>query len=87
MPINNSSSPAASTGRSSPEKPGVLVPREDAVPLGREAASSFLPSLVPWRPGNDSAKTPPPVSSGFSDPFQLGRSMLYDLGSVLRGPF
>uniref|UniRef100_A0A4X2JQB5 Uncharacterized protein n=1 Tax=Vombatus ursinus TaxID=29139 RepID=A0A4X2JQB5_VOMUR len=71
MPINNRSSPAASTGRSSPGEPSVLVPREDAVPLGRE---------WDWRPRQTPAPTHTSMVSSCLSMIGEGRGKNRDSG-------
>uniref|UniRef100_A0A8C0CZI5 Uncharacterized protein n=1 Tax=Balaenoptera musculus TaxID=9771 RepID=A0A8C0CZI5_BALMU len=49
MPITSCASPAASTGRSSPQEPGVWVPGDTVGPRtgsGAEEPSDFSPA--PW---------------------------------------
>uniref|UniRef100_A0A7N4NN12 Uncharacterized protein n=1 Tax=Sarcophilus harrisii TaxID=9305 RepID=A0A7N4NN12_SARHA len=55
MPINNGSSPAASTGRSSPGEPSVPGPQRTLSPWGGsgtgDPGAPTLPRTPPWTPG------------------------------------
>uniref|UniRef100_A0A8C3X0D8 Uncharacterized protein n=1 Tax=Catagonus wagneri TaxID=51154 RepID=A0A8C3X0D8_9CETA len=48
MPITGCASPAASTGRSSPQEPGVWVPGDAIARRGSGAADPPDPSPAPW---------------------------------------